>query len=154
MSPEEVADLFQAAQRVGTVVEKHFQGTSLTFSMQDGPEAGQTVKHVHVHILPRKAGDFHRNDSIYDAVGLLSLILLFDHWCHQSDEINLMNQEHWSSDFSTVYRQRQGIALSCSSLPANCECTHHPPARPLCEPPKAPEIEEKQLNILEECSSQ
>nr|XP_005892966.1 PREDICTED: bis(5'-adenosyl)-triphosphatase [Bos mutus] len=68
MSPEEVADLFQAAQRVGTVVEKHFQGTSLTFSMQDGPEAGQTVKHVHVHILPRKAGDFHRNDSIYDAL--------------------------------------------------------------------------------------
>lgn len=68
MSPEEVADLFQAAQRVGTVVEKHFQGTSLAFSMQDGPEAGQTVKHVHVHILPRKAGDFHRNDSIYDAL--------------------------------------------------------------------------------------
>ncbi|KAM9680800.1 bis(5'-adenosyl)-triphosphatase isoform 2-T19 [Dama dama] len=66
MSPEEVADLFQAAQRVGTVVEKHFQGTSLTFSMQDGPEAGQTVKHVHIHILPRKAGDFDQNDSIYD----------------------------------------------------------------------------------------
>nr|XP_038949561.1 bis(5'-adenosyl)-triphosphatase isoform X6 [Rattus norvegicus] len=34
--------------------------------MQDGPEAGQTVKHVHVHILPRKSGDFRRNDNIYD----------------------------------------------------------------------------------------
>ncbi|KFO25231.1 Bis(5'-adenosyl)-triphosphatase [Fukomys damarensis] len=34
--------------------------------MQDGLEAGQTVKHVHVHVLPRKAGDFRRNDSIYD----------------------------------------------------------------------------------------
>uniref|UniRef100_G1T296 HIT domain-containing protein n=1 Tax=Oryctolagus cuniculus TaxID=9986 RepID=G1T296_RABIT len=93
LRPDEVADLFQATQRVGTVVEKHFQGTSLTFSIQDGPEAGQTVKvegrpiyyclfslrqtlflspccyqrkHVHVHILPRKAGDFCRNDSIYD----------------------------------------------------------------------------------------
>ncbi|XP_045663454.1 bis(5'-adenosyl)-triphosphatase isoform X1 [Ursus americanus] len=66
LRPDEVADLFQATQRVGMVVEKHFQGTSLTFSMQDGPEAGQTVKHVHVHVLPRKAGDFHRNDSIYD----------------------------------------------------------------------------------------
>uniref|UniRef100_A0A9L0STL1 Bis(5'-adenosyl)-triphosphatase n=1 Tax=Equus caballus TaxID=9796 RepID=A0A9L0STL1_HORSE len=66
LRPEEVADLFQATQRVGTVVEKHFQGTSLTFSMQDGPEAGQTVKHVHIHVLPRKAGDFHRNDSIYE----------------------------------------------------------------------------------------
>ncbi|XP_063113247.1 bis(5'-adenosyl)-triphosphatase isoform X3 [Cavia porcellus] len=44
LRPEEVADLFQVTQRVGTVVERHFQGTSLTFSMQDGPEAGQTVK--------------------------------------------------------------------------------------------------------------
>ncbi|XP_036875218.2 bis(5'-adenosyl)-triphosphatase isoform X4 [Manis javanica] len=66
LRPDEVADLFQATQRVGTVVEKHFQGTSLTLSMQDGPEAGQTVKHVHIHVLPRKAGDFQRNDSIYD----------------------------------------------------------------------------------------
>ncbi|TKC53315.1 hypothetical protein EI555_019221 [Monodon monoceros] len=44
LHPDEVADLFLAAQRVGTAVEKHFQGTSLTFSVQDGPEAGQTVK--------------------------------------------------------------------------------------------------------------
>nr|KAF6420344.1 fragile histidine triad diadenosine triphosphatase [Molossus molossus] len=66
LRPDEVADLFQATQRVGAVVEKHFQGTSLTFAMQDGPEAGQTVKHVHIHVLPRKAGDFHRNDSVYD----------------------------------------------------------------------------------------
>ncbi|KAM5279768.1 bis(5'-adenosyl)-triphosphatase isoform 2-T2 [Ctenodactylus gundi] len=44
LRPDEVADLFQATQRVGKVVERHFQGTSLTFSMQDGPEAGQTVK--------------------------------------------------------------------------------------------------------------
>ncbi|XP_010373745.1 bis(5'-adenosyl)-triphosphatase isoform X1 [Rhinopithecus roxellana] len=66
LRPDEVADLFQVTQRVGTVVEKHFHGTSLTFSMQDGPEAGQTVKHVHVHVLPRKTGDFHRNDSIYE----------------------------------------------------------------------------------------
>ncbi|KAI4532299.1 hypothetical protein MG293_017564 [Ovis ammon polii] len=102
MSPEEVTDLFQAAQRVGTVVEKHFQGTSLTFSMQDGPEAGQTVKHVHIHVLPRKAGDFQRNDSIYDAVGLLALILLFDHWCQQSNEINVVNQNTGGMVFNGI----------------------------------------------------
>ncbi|XP_064375182.1 bis(5'-adenosyl)-triphosphatase isoform X3 [Dromaius novaehollandiae] len=44
LRPEEVADLFRTAQRVGDVVEKHFCGTSLTISIQDGPEAGQTVK--------------------------------------------------------------------------------------------------------------
>ncbi|XP_010017800.1 PREDICTED: bis(5'-adenosyl)-triphosphatase, partial [Nestor notabilis] len=65
LCPEEVADLFCTAQRVGNVVEKHFCSTSLTISVQDGPEAGQTVKHVHVHVLPRRAGDFRRNDDVY-----------------------------------------------------------------------------------------
>nr|GMD69182.1 bifunctional bis(5'-adenosyl)-triphosphatase/adenylylsulfatase FHIT [Ipomoea batatas] len=34
----------------------------------DGPQAGQTVPHVHVHIIPRKSGDFEKNDEIYDAL--------------------------------------------------------------------------------------
>ncbi|XP_060540199.1 bis(5'-adenosyl)-triphosphatase isoform X1 [Pantherophis guttatus] len=81
LHPEEVADLFRTTQAVGNVVEQHFGGTSLTISVQDGPEAGQTVKlsskgvkgvlhpafqHVHIHVLPRKPGDFDRNDNIYD----------------------------------------------------------------------------------------
>uniref|UniRef100_A0A9J8CTI0 HIT domain-containing protein n=1 Tax=Cyprinus carpio carpio TaxID=630221 RepID=A0A9J8CTI0_CYPCA len=32
----------------------------------DRPEAGQTVKHVHVHLLPRKAPALKKNDSIFD----------------------------------------------------------------------------------------
>ncbi|XP_070948102.1 bis(5'-adenosyl)-triphosphatase isoform X7 [Macaca nemestrina] len=54
----------QVTQRVGTVVEKHFHGTSLTFSMQDGPEAGQTVKFLGLcahggGIEEEPANDFH-----------------------------------------------------------------------------------------------
>ncbi|KAJ3603176.1 hypothetical protein NHX12_030919, partial [Muraenolepis orangiensis] len=117
--PEEVADLFCTTQRVANLVERHFNATSVTIAIQDGPEAGQTVKqiqwpfvfrgrgpfvfrgrgpfvfrgrgpfvfrgrgpfvfrgrgpfvfkvflkHVHVHVLPRRAGDFERNDSVYD----------------------------------------------------------------------------------------
>ncbi|XP_070948099.1 bis(5'-adenosyl)-triphosphatase isoform X4 [Macaca nemestrina] len=64
LRPDEVADLFQVTQRVGTVVEKHFHGTSLTFSMQDGPEAGQTVKFLGLcahggGIEEEPANDFH-----------------------------------------------------------------------------------------------
>ncbi len=33
--------------------------------MQDGTAAGQTVPHVHVHVLPRREGDFERNDDVY-----------------------------------------------------------------------------------------
>ncbi|CAH1266126.1 FHIT [Branchiostoma lanceolatum] len=68
LSSEEVADLFMATQTISGVVEKHFQGTSLTMAIQDGPEAGQTVKHVHVHILPRRSGDFPQNDEVYEAL--------------------------------------------------------------------------------------
>uniref|UniRef100_UPI003AACAD9B bis(5'-adenosyl)-triphosphatase-like n=1 Tax=Centroberyx gerrardi TaxID=166262 RepID=UPI003AACAD9B len=48
LRPDELADLFSTTQRVGTLVEKHFNATSLTFAIQDGPEAGQTVKILYV----------------------------------------------------------------------------------------------------------
>lgn len=35
---------------------------------QDGPHAGQTVPHVHIHVLPRRPGDFENNDEVYDAI--------------------------------------------------------------------------------------
>ncbi|WRX34988.1 Histidine triad (HIT) protein - like 5 [Theobroma cacao] len=56
------------AQRVGGGLECHHKASSLTFTIQDGPQSGQTVPHVHIHILPRREGDFERNDEIYDAI--------------------------------------------------------------------------------------
>ncbi|XP_053082891.1 bis(5'-adenosyl)-triphosphatase isoform X2 [Pangasianodon hypophthalmus] len=44
LRPDELADLFSTTQRVANAVEKHFSASSLTIAIQDGPEAGQTVK--------------------------------------------------------------------------------------------------------------
>ncbi|XP_067361435.1 bis(5'-adenosyl)-triphosphatase isoform X2 [Channa argus] len=44
LQPDELADLFSTTQKVANLVEKHFNATSLTIAIQDGPEAGQTVK--------------------------------------------------------------------------------------------------------------
>mmetsp|Transcript_26357 Transcript_26357/g.67191 ORF Transcript_26357/g.67191 Transcript_26357/m.67191 type:complete len:153 (+) Transcript_26357:678-1136(+) len=68
MTEAEVGDMFVTAQKVAGVVEGTFRGTSATITVQDGPEAGQSVPHVHVHILPRKQGDFERNDDVYDEI--------------------------------------------------------------------------------------
>ena len=64
----EVSDLWQTAQHVSRVIEKQLKATSLSLSIQDGAEAGQSMKHVHVHVLPRREGDFERNDDVYTAL--------------------------------------------------------------------------------------
>lgn len=38
--------------------------TDSTISIQDGPLAGQTIPHLHLHILPRRPNDFS-NDDVY-----------------------------------------------------------------------------------------
>ena len=68
----EVADMWLLAQRVGRELEAHHAATSLTLTVQDGPQAGQTVPHVHIHVLPRRVGDFQNNDEIYDAIDAAS----------------------------------------------------------------------------------
>ena len=68
LNTEEVCDLFLAAQLAEEVAEAHFGAISSTVSVQDGAEAGQTVEHVHVHVLPRRAGDFEENDDVYTAL--------------------------------------------------------------------------------------
>ncbi|XP_050942339.1 bifunctional bis(5'-adenosyl)-triphosphatase/adenylylsulfatase FHIT isoform X1 [Cucumis melo] len=68
LTADETCDLWLAAQRVGQKLELYHKASSLTFAIQDGPQAGQTVPHVHIHVLPRKGGDFEKNDEIYDAL--------------------------------------------------------------------------------------
>lgn len=71
LSNEEVSDLWTIAKKVGKALESYFRSTSLTFTIQDGPEAGQSVPHVHIHILPRNKDDVfqsNNNDEIYRAL--------------------------------------------------------------------------------------
>jgi len=58
-------DIFLSTQKISAVIEREFNSTSMTIAIQDGKEAGQTVFHVHVHVMPRKSGDFKRNDDVY-----------------------------------------------------------------------------------------
>ena len=44
MTSAEVADLFTCTQKVAQVIEEKYGALSSTIAIQDGPEAGQTVK--------------------------------------------------------------------------------------------------------------
>ncbi|PIN25546.1 Diadenosine polyphosphate hydrolase and related proteins of the histidine triad (HIT) family [Handroanthus impetiginosus] len=70
LTADETSDLWLTAQKIGRQLESYHKASSLTLTIQDGPQAGQSVAHVHVHILPRKSSDFEKNDDIYDAIDL------------------------------------------------------------------------------------
>lgn len=65
MTEEEATDFYSSVQKVARVVEKHYSADALNIAIQDGPLAGQTVPHVHCHIIPRKLSDLPNVDDIY-----------------------------------------------------------------------------------------
>ena len=68
LTATEVSDLFLTVQRVGSMIERHYNATSLNIALQDGTDAGQSVPHVHAHVIPRKRADLDDNggsDKIY-----------------------------------------------------------------------------------------
>lgn len=69
LTPDETADLFLTVRKVGKMVERVYNASSLNIAIQDGVDAGQSVPHVHTHIIPRRKADLdHRGgtDAIYD----------------------------------------------------------------------------------------
>jgi bis(5'-adenosyl)-triphosphatase len=69
LSAAEVQDLFLTVQRVSRMVERVFDASSLNIAIQDGVDAGQSVPHVHAHIIPRKRDDLKDQggtDAIYE----------------------------------------------------------------------------------------
>lgn len=71
LNESELSSLIGSVQRVGTVIERAYGADGLTIACQDGKAAGQSVPHVHFHVLPRKSkGDrfSDENDAIYPAL--------------------------------------------------------------------------------------
>jgi len=52
LSPEEREDLWSLVDRVTSGA-----GDQYNIGMNNGPAAGQTIGHLHVHVIPRHSGD-------------------------------------------------------------------------------------------------
>jgi len=71
LNDQELSSLMLSVRHVGNVIERAYSADALTIACQDGKAAGQSIPHVHFHILPRRLrGDqFEKsNDEIYPAL--------------------------------------------------------------------------------------
>lgn len=71
LSPAELTDLYTAVQVTQRMLAREYfprpepEAGSFNVAIQDGAEAGQTVPHLHVHIIPRVKDDLPSMDDVY-----------------------------------------------------------------------------------------
>lgn len=57
LSPQEQADLLSLAKTVRNQLRDGSQVHDFNLGINDGPAAGQTIPHVHLHLIPRRQAD-------------------------------------------------------------------------------------------------
>jgi diadenosine tetraphosphate (Ap4A) HIT family hydrolase len=57
LTPEECAAIFALAAEVKGALRVAFGAEGFNQAWNEGPVAGQSIPHFHLHIIPRKAGD-------------------------------------------------------------------------------------------------
>ena len=57
LSQQVLGLLFSGVKETQETLSAYFDTTDFTVTVHDGPLAGQEIPHVHVHVIPRLAGD-------------------------------------------------------------------------------------------------
>lgn len=58
LDESEISDLTLYATRVTRLLLSEFRAKAFDWLLQDGEAAGQTIPHMHLHVIPREFGDF------------------------------------------------------------------------------------------------
>ncbi|MCI5051828.1 MAG: HIT domain-containing protein [Simkaniaceae bacterium] len=57
LKPEEIKAIFELLPKIKHALQKEFGATGFNVAWNEGEIAGQTVPHLHLHIVPRSEGD-------------------------------------------------------------------------------------------------
>lgn len=66
LESEEISDLFNTVTLVQKTLKRVYKADAFNVAVQDGEAAGQSVPHVHVHVIPRTRGDPAGDDKIHE----------------------------------------------------------------------------------------
>jgi diadenosine tetraphosphate (Ap4A) HIT family hydrolase len=79
LTADERVDLLGLLDQAKAGIEKEFKPDTYNVGINDGPAAGQTVPHLHIHLIPRYTGD------VSDPRGGVRWIIpgKADYWSHR-----------------------------------------------------------------------
>ncbi|GIZ43657.1 hypothetical protein CKM354_000687400 [Cercospora kikuchii] len=66
LTTEEISDLFNTVTRIQHTLKRVYKAEAFNIAVQDGVAAGQSVPHVHCHVIPRAKGDPGEGDKVHE----------------------------------------------------------------------------------------
>jgi diadenosine tetraphosphate (Ap4A) HIT family hydrolase len=57
LSEDEISALFKLSKETKKIIDEKYKPDSYNLGVNNGPEAGQTIPHCHIHLIPRYSGD-------------------------------------------------------------------------------------------------
>jgi bis(5'-adenosyl)-triphosphatase len=68
LADEELGEMMVFARKITSVLKTFFNCEGFDWTIQDGVSAGQTVPHLHLHIIPRKPLDLPESNEWYSKI--------------------------------------------------------------------------------------
>lgn len=65
LSEDEISAFFSFARKVTAFLTQTYASDAYDWSLQEGEAAGQSIEHLHLHIIPRNPGDLPEGEDWY-----------------------------------------------------------------------------------------
>lgn len=91
LSDDDLSEMMVFARKITSVLKTFFNCDGFDWTIQDGVSAGQTVPHLHLHIIPRKPLDLPESNEWYSKISQNEAQLL------DSDQRERLSDEEYNA---------------------------------------------------------
>ena len=113
LSRDEITDLFNTVTRVQRTLSRVYKADAFNVAVQDGEAAGQSVPHVHCHVIPRRVNDPGGGDKVHEWLEGEE----GDVGAHQREaEGSKKQKEEWPRDEERKARSKEDMDAEAKSL--------------------------------------